>query len=241
MRSAMITISYVALVATGCSQAPSESLTAPGTPAFTNSASVKLASVSLVVTVSDVGGTGTAYKIQSDGGGAYTDGTQNVQAVLDQYGTFAFNTPANTRLAQVRSLKYNFDSPVDPANTYRPALSSTGLYHISTGPSSFSPFIHIQNLGINGNPTSECGYMGNSVGNSTQTWRVSFHKGNEDVATSPTAFAVFTRTSVSPAVWTVTPVGSCSPNSNVAALRSEDGTYLYGYYNLPFFFTLSAR
>ena len=50
-----------------------------------------------------------------------------------------------------------------------------------------------------------------------------------------------TPSGVNPAVWTVQPVGSCSPNSNVAALRAGDGTVLYGYYNMPFFFTLTAR
>ena len=244
MRSSMLSVTFVALMVAACGESSpttAAALTAPGAAQLSKGPPNSLAAVSLVVTVSDVDGMGAAYNIQSDGGGAYTDGSQNVQAVLDQYGTFAFNTPANSRLSQVRSLKYNFNSPVDPSNTYRPSPTSTALYHISTGASSFSPFIPIQNLGINGNPSSECGYMGNTIANGTTTWRVGFHKGYEDVDTSPTAFAVFTRTRVSPAVWTVTPVGSCSPNSNVAALRSADGTVLYGYYNLPFFFTLTAR
>jgi len=42
------------------------------------------------------------------------------------------------------------------------------------------------------------------------------------------------------AEWTVTPVGSCSPNSNVCALRNGPGT-LYGYYNLPFALTLTKQ
>ena len=244
MRSSLLSLTFVALLVAACGESSLTTavpLTAPAASLPSKGGPTALTAVSLVVTVSDVDGLGAAYNIRSDGGGAYTDGSQNVQAVLDQYGTFAFNTPANTRLSQVRSLKYDFTSPVDPSNAYRPTPTSTAPYHISTGASSFSPFIPIQNLGINGNPSSECAYMGNSIANSTTTWRVSFHKGYEDVATSPTAFAVFTRTSVSPAVWTVTPVGSCSPNSSVAALRSADGTVLYGYYNLPFFFTLTAR
>ena len=72
-------------------------------------------------------------------------------------------------------------------------------------------------------------------------YRVSYHKGFEEISGSPTAFAVFTRTSVSPAVWTVRPAGSCSPNANVAALRSADGSILYGYYTIPFLFTLTAK
>ena len=164
-----------------------------------------------------------------------------MQAVLDQTGTFAFNTKSATHKAAIRSVTYNFNSPVDPLNTYRPTPSNSQNFHFSTGTSALSPFIPIQNLGVNGNPSSQCGYMGNSIANSTTGWRVSFHKGNEDVSNSPAAFALFTRTSVSPAVWTVTPVGSCSPISNVAALRSDDGTVLYGYYNVPFFFTLQAK
>jgi hypothetical protein len=75
----------------------------------------------------------------------------------------------------------------------------------------------------------------------TTTYRVSFHKGFEDTAASPTAFAVFTRVSGTPAVWTVQPAGSCSPASSVAALRSADGSILYGYYSIPFLLTLTAR
>ena len=36
----------------------------------------------------------------------------------------------------------------------------------------------------------------------------------------------------------VTPAGTCSPNSNVCALRNGPGV-LYGYYNMPFSFTLT--
>jgi hypothetical protein len=138
-------------------------------------------------------------------------------------------------------VNYDFSHPVDPANTYRPSPSNTQNYHFSTGPSAFSPFIPIQNLGVGGNPVSECIYMGNGIQNSTTSWRVSYHKGLEDTADGQTAFAVVTRTSVSPAIWTIAPVGSCSANSNVASLRSGDGSVLYGYYNIPFLFTLTAK
>ena len=241
MRSALIPFFLMAVMVAGCGESPRPTEAIYASPVAATYGKGSSTPVPLIVTVSDVDGSGAAYNIQSDGGGVYTDGTQNVQAVLDQYGTFAFNMPAVTRLSQIRWLSYNFNSAVDPANAYRPTPTSTAPYHVSTGPSSFSPFIPIQNLGINGNPSSECAYMGNSIANSTTTWRVSFHKGYEDVASSPTAFAVVTRSSVSPAVWTITPGGSCSPNSNVAALRSADGTVLFGYYNLPFFFTLAAK
>ncbi len=200
---------------------------------------VTLSTISLKVTINNSPG----YNITSDNGGDYFNGTQNVQAIIDKSGTFVFNTNTSTRQAAIRWVNYNFNNPVDPTNTYRPTPSNTKNYHFSTGGSTFgtNPFIPLQNLGVNGNPATECIYMGNGIYNNTTGWRVSFHKGYEDVSNSTTAFAVVTRTSISPAVWTITPVGSCTTNSNVAALRSEDGTILYGYYNLPFHFTLTAR
>lgn len=212
-----------------------------------------LPTISLKVTVSNYDANGNAYNIQNDGDGKgdYVNGVDYVQAVIDQYGTFAFNTFAsNPKTVAKRWVNYNFNNPVDPANTYRPSPSITKNYHFSTGSTTFGtqPFIPLQNLGVNGNPATECIYMGNGIYNSSTGWRVSFHKGYEDVSNSPTAFAVVTRTSISPAVWTITPIGTCSPsaNSNVAALRSGSGTVkdpevLHGYYYIPFFFTLTAQ
>ncbi len=193
--------------------------------------------ISLKVTVSNA----TGNNITNDGNGDYINGTQNVQAILDQSGSFVFNTfsSTNPRAVATRWVVYNFNNPVDPANTYRPSPSNTKNYHFSTGPSSFgtNPFIPLQNLGVNGNPATECIYMGNGIYNSSTAWKVSFHKGLEDTQTSPTAFAVVTR--VSPTQWTITPMGTCSPISNVAALRNNADNTLYGYYNLPFSFTLT--
>jgi hypothetical protein len=212
-------------------------LVAAPTPSSSKSV---LPEVSLTVAIASVDSVGVPYGIRGDGQGDYIDGSGGVQAVLDRAGTFAFNTFASGRRA-TRWVVYDFSRPVDPSNTYRPTPSNTENYHFSTGPSSLSPFTAIQNLGINGNPASECIYMGNGLANATTAWRVSFHKGHEDVASSPTAFAVVQRTSVSPAVWTIRPVGSCSPGSNVASLRNGDGTQLYGYYDLPFLFRLTTR
>jgi hypothetical protein len=220
---------------TGISE-PSE-LAANARPSASRNA---LAVVPLAVTIVSADSVGVPYGIRGDGLGAYTDGSQGVQAVLDQYGTFAFNTFASGKLP-TRWVVYDFSRPVDPSNTYRPTPSNSKNYHFSTGASSLSPFTAIQNLGINGNPGSECIYMGNSFANAVASWRVSFHKGDEDVISSPTAFAVVQRTSVSPAAWSVQPVGACSANPNVASLRSGDGSHLYGYYYLPFFFRLTAR
>jgi len=226
------------IVATACREA----LTAPQSPAtaLRMARVAAIPTVSLTVTVANDDGAGSSYDIQNDGKGAYVDGSQDVQAILDGSGTFAFNTEARNRKA-TRWVTYNFNHPVDPSNTYRPNPSNLENYHFSTGPSQYSPFIPIQNLGVNGNASSECVYMGNSIANATTSWRVSFHKGLEDVSNGATAFAVVTRTSVSPAVWTITPAGSCSPVSNVASLRSGDSSVLYGYYYLPFVFTLTAK
>jgi hypothetical protein len=212
------------------------------TPGAANAARTPtLSAVSLVVAVDDADSLGSSYGIQSDGQGVYVDGTQNVQASIDKYGTFAFNTRAATRKAASRWVHYSFENPVDPSNTYRPAPSDAENYHFSTGGTSFAPWVPLQNLGVNGNPSTQCGYMGNGFSNSTTGWRVSFHKGLEDIAGSATAFAVFTRVSVSPAVWTVEPVGSCTGNANVASLRNSATGELYGYYYVPFRFTLTAK
>ena len=206
--------------------------------------------VSLSVNVLEIDPSGNISNITGDGKGDYLNGVDYVQAVLDQYGTFAFNTFNSTSKSAVakRWISYNFNNPVDPNNTYRPSPSNSKNYHFSTGSSSYGtqPFIPIQNLGINGNPASECIYMGNGLYNSTTTWTVSFHKGLENTASSPTGFAVITRTKIKAVdgvdEWTVT-AGSCSGTPNtVASLRTSTSksTILHGYYYLPYFFTLRA-
>ena len=198
-----------------------------------------LPTISLRVTINDAEGN----KITSDVKGDYINGVDYVQAILDQSGTFAFNTfaPATKIKNAVvkRWVVYNFNNPVDPENTYVPSPDNSHNYHFSTGGSPWgtNPYIPLQNLGVNGNPATECIYMGNGISNSTTTWRVSFHKALEDTQTSPTAFAVVTR--VSSTVWTITPLGTCSLNSNLASLRNNADNTLYGYYYLPFSFTLT--
>lgn len=198
--------------------------------------------IALSITVSNTDAFGNPSGITNDGQGAYVDGVQNVEARLDMAGTLAFNTFTAHRGSAARWVNYDFSRPVDPLNLFRPPQDHTQNFHFSTGGSQYSPFVPVQYLGTGGYPVSECGYMGNSFqANSTTSYRVSFHKGYEDTAGSPTSFAVFTRVSITPAVWTVQPAGSCSPTSNVAALRSGDGTVLYGYYTMPYLFTLTAK
>lgn len=198
--------------------------------------------IPLTITVSNTDASGNPSGIINDGLGAYVDGVQNVEARLDLAGTLAFNTFTAKRGSATRWVHYDFSRPVDPLNLFRPPQDHTQNYHFSTGGTPFSPFVPVQYLGTPGYPTSQCGYMGNGFSaNSSTGYRVSFHKGFEDTAASPTSFAVFTRISVTPAVWTVQPAGSCSPTANVAALRSEDGSVLHGYYTMPFLFTLTAK
>ena len=207
-----------------------------------NAKGKSLGTVSLRVTVSNTDAFGSPAGITNDGLGDYVDGSQNVQAQLDSSGTLAFNTFNSTHGNATRWVNYDLSHPTDPSNTFEPPQDHTTNYHFSTGGSAFSPWVPLQYLGTSGYPATECGYMGNGFStNSSTGYRVSYHKGYEDTQGSPTAFAVFTRTSVSPSVWTVQPAGSCSPTSNVAALRSGDGTVLYGYYTIPFLFTLTAR
>lgn len=235
-------LAVMALGVIGCIDSPVSPDRAPGVGTGLLDGKGSQTPVSLTVTVSNVDGLGNPYGITNDGQGAYVDGSQNVAAAIDQYGTFAFNTFSGNHGSASRWLNYDFTHPVDPSNTFQPTQDHTQNYHFSTGGTVFSPSVPLQQLGVNGNPSTQCMYMGNSfAANKSTTYRVSYHKGNEDTQTSPTAFAVFTRVSVSPAVWTATPVGSCSPNSNIAALRSGDGTVLYGYYTIPFFFTLTAK
>jgi hypothetical protein len=204
----------------------------PGTPP----------TIPLRITVSNTDASGNPSGITNDGLGDYVDGVQNVEARLDSAGTLAFNTFTANHGAATRWVNYDFSRPVDPLNLLRPPQDHTQNYHFSTGPSQFSPFVPVQYLGTPGYPTSQCGYMGNSFqADSSRAYRVSFHKGYEDTADSPSSFAVFTRVSVTPAVWTVQPAGSCSPSSNIAALRSADGTVFHGYYSMPFFFRLTAK
>ena len=237
----LVCIAFISLAA--CA---GDDTASPGTRSLTpterSNAKNSLPVVSLTVTVDDVDGGGVAYGIQSDGHGAYVNGTQSVEAVIDQYGTFAFNTyntngQGKNRPPAQRWVHYDFNNPVDPSNTYRPSPTDDQNYHFSTGPSRVnSAWGPLQNLPVG---ASQCGYMGNSVANASTAWRVSFHKGQEDTVDSPVAFAVFTR--VSATVWTVQPSGGCSPISNVASLRDASTGTLYGYYSLPFHFTLTAK
>lgn len=186
------------------------------------------AEVFLKVTVDNTAG----YKITSDVGGDYVNGLQSVGAKFDGPGNFIFSCGKSghgPNATFVRWMNINFDSPIN-IFTPPPITGNDKVTAITTLPAAGFTFIPLQNLAVG---ESECVGL---TGGSGADWIMNFHRGAEDVSSSPSAYAVFTR--ISSTQWTVTPAGSCSPNSNVCALRNGPGV-LYGYYNMPFSFTLT--
>lgn len=190
--------------------------------------------VLLKVTVNDAAGD----KLTSDPNveGDYINGSQKVSAKFDQYGNFIFSCGLgghgnNTYL--IRYMNINFDSPVQ-VFIPPPITGNDKVLAITTGQVAGVNFTPIQNLTPG---QSECIGL---TGGSSSGWVMNFHRDTEDVPASPSAYMVVTRSSTNPDQWTMTPVGTCSPNSNVnvCALRNGPGT-LYGYYNMPFSFTLT--
>jgi hypothetical protein len=183
--------------------------------------------VSLKLTVNEAGN-----RITDDDGGDYISGFQNVSARFDEYGNFIFSCGLggrgnNTYL--VRWLNIDFSSPV-VVYTPPPITGADKVRNITTIPVAAYTFTPFQNMTVG---QSQC--VGLTGGEGAE-WIMNFHRSAEDVSTSPSAYAVFTRTSSTQ--WTVTPAGTCSPNSNVCALRNGPDV-LYGYYNMPFSFTLT--
>ena len=196
-----------------------------------------LSPVALILTVDNT----TGYKITSDGRGNYENGLQNVSASFDQYGNFIFNcgtTSPNPSSPLARWLNFNFNDPI-VVYTTPPITTGNNVANAMTSlpGAAFSPYTALQNLAVK---QTECITLtGGPTYKNAPAWTANFHRGAaEDVSSSPTAYAVVTR--ISSTQWIMTPVGGCSPNSNVAALRNGPGT-LYGYYNIPFFFTLTAK
>lgn len=187
-----------------------------------------LPTVSLKISVSDAGGN----NLTSDGGGEYVTGLQKISAKFDQYGNFIFSCGLSgngPNATMVRWLNINFRSPVQ-VFINPPITGNDKVTSITTGSVAAHTFIPLQNLAIG---QSECVGL---TGGSGAAWVMNFHRTAEDVSTSQSSYAVFTR--INSTQWTVMPAGSCSPNSNVCALRNGPGV-LYGYYNMPFSFTLT--
>ena len=230
----IMNILLLSLVFTSCKKETAGSVTSdPKEEIATASPGLKPVTypeVPLKLTISDAAGN----NITSDGGGDYVSGgPQSVSAKFDQYGNFIFNCGLGgqgNNTYMIRWFNFNFSQPIQIFIT-PPVSNSERGRGITTGPVAAYTFIPLQNLSVG---QSEC--VGLTTGISGNPWTVNFHRAAEDVSSSPTAYAVFTR--INATQWTVTPVGSCSPNSNVCALRNGPGT-LYGYYNMPFSFTLT--
>ena len=213
---------------TACKKQSSNMKISVATDEITSAKPGTVPGVSLKMTINDAAGN----NITSDGGGDYVNGSQSVSAAFDQYGNFIFSCGKgghgnNTYL--IRWMNFNFSQPIQVFINPPINGNDKGLAITTISVSAFT-FIPLQNLAVG---QSEC--VGLTTGGDS-AWVANFHRGAEDVPGSPSAYAVFTR--ISSTQWTVTPVGSCSPNSNVCALRNGPSV-LYGYYNMPFSFTLT--
>lgn len=187
--------------------------------------------VRLKLTVNNASGN----QITSDGGGSYIDGQENCSIYFSTSGNLQFTTSAsnNPKTPSTRYLNINFDSPL-PNYPARSVEQSRFISTITTVTSP-NPTL-LQDLSVG---QTKC--IGFSAGISTIADGVlNFHRNStEDTPTSPTAYVYVTRTSSTE--WLMTPVpplsGGCSTIPNVGALRIN--TALYGYYNMPFSFTLT--
>jgi hypothetical protein len=226
-------ILVLAFLITSCTKKTSEINQNVSSEEVASKASAKppgLQEVQLRITVRNA----TGDKITSDVAADYVNGTQNVQAIFSSSGYFQFNTQNITGKPVQRWLKYDFSSPSQVLITPPSTANLIGTF-LSSGISSLQgTYIAPQNLALG---QSECIVVTGTVTNSTNSYQVNFHRGVEDVSTSPTSYMVLTRTGTG--TWTMEPVGSCSPNSNIGALRDASAGITYGYYNLPFSFALT--
>ena len=192
--------------------------------------------VRLKLTVNDAAGN----NITSDGSGDYVDGQQNSSIYFSTSGNLQFTTSAssNPHTPTTRWLNVDFSDPL-AGYTARGTEKSNFISTVTTVTSP-NPTL-LQNLAVG---QTKC--IGFSAGISTiENGVLNFHRNStEDTPTSPTSYVYVTRISASPAdpdQWLMTPAppvsGGCSSISNVGALRIN--TTLYGYYNMPFSFTLT--
>ncbi len=173
-------------------------------------------------------------RLTSDQNGSYVNGSQGVSAKFDQYGNFIFGIGPVGHGASAtlqRWINIDLSSPV-VVYSNPPITGNDIVTAITTVPASGLTSVAMQNMEVG---ATQCITL---TGGSNAGWVMNFHRGAEDVNTSQSSYMVVTRNSTTQ--WTMTPVGSCSPNSNVCALRNGSEV-LYGYYNMPFSFTLTAQ
>lgn len=219
-----------------------------------------VSSVELTVTITDACPIGTdalarcrikgdGKRLAANGGTLYVHGEENVKAVLDQYGNLIFDTN-NSRSSAVRSVVHDFSARYGTEGTAdgAPEPDRTRNIHFATVKSQLtSGKVHIQEMAVG---STQCVGLGNGYAqkaNPKLKGKASFHKATEDSQTSPSAYAVVRRGDAD--TWTMSP-GNGSTCSNdpypaqtddVAGVRNDDLTVLYGYYHLPFVFTLTRK
>jgi hypothetical protein len=225
------------LILTACNDPASAPLAADDPmPALSRAAQPTL----LAVTVQDADVLGFAYKIQSDGLGEYVNGVQTVTAEIDGSGNLQFGPAFSTALA--RRIRFNFSAPVDPLNSYRPDESGQQEWKFKTNPNVVSGTPAINALGVNGNPVSGC--YGSTVSHQNAGTRYPIIYNTASDAQSVNVY--ITRTSISPATWTMVTNGPCAGTANQGALYSQIVTnknapmVFRGYYNLSFSLRLRA-
>ena len=194
----------------------------------------------LGVTVQDADAFGVAYRIQSDGQGEYVNGVQTLTAEIDAFGNLQFGPTLSTSLA--RKIRFDFSAPVDPLNSYRPDESGQQEWKFKTNPNIVTNTPGINDLGVNGNPVSGC--YGSTVSHQNAGTRYPIIYNTVSDAQSVNVY--ITRTSVSPATWTVVTNGPCAGTANQGALYSQIVTnknapmVFRGYYNVSFSLRLRA-
>ena len=190
------------------------------------------ATVSLKMTVNNSAG----YNITSDGIGDYVNGNQNISLYFSTSGNLQFSNSASRSKPVTRWLNVNLNSP-------RPGSIARGFLQcgfISTLSSTISPNpTLLQNL-VKGD--TKCITLSAGVPGGV----INFHnRSYEDTPESQSSYVYVTRISATPGdltnQWLMTPVlpasGGCSILSSIAAFRNLAD--LYGYYNMPFSFTLT--
>lgn len=198
-------------------------------------------STPIAVTVEDQGPSG-AYRIQSDGLGEYLNGLQGMQSEIDGFGNLQI-TPnnLNASTAPQRTLTFDYNSPADPLNTYRPDNGVQWNFKIKSNKvNNGNP--GIQDLGVNGNPASGCYNVTIAHATVTTQYTDEFNPAARPLST----YVYITRTAISPATWTMVSDGPCVVNPSWSGLISLDrigknptGVFR-GYYNLRFSIRLRA-
>ena len=223
------------LLLSGCGDPVSTGALSPTEPSFARAAP----SVPLAITVEDQGPAGP-YRVRSDGGGDYVNGLQTVIAEIDGWGSLQFRVLITASPA--RTLTFDFDAPIDPANSFRPETAGAQNFTIkSNATTTGAP--SIAELGINGNPASACYNV--TLAYSTAITKHGMHFNT--IADPGSTYVYITRTSVSPATWSmVTNDASCGSTPNSASLYTQLSSkkpqplVFRGYYDLRLSIILRA-